>query len=100
MGDTQPAIRAIFCEALDRNSPTELTDFLDEACHGNSELRRRVEALLHAHAEASGFLQERSAHLVDTIARPVPGKGAGTIIGPYKLMEQIGEGGMGLVFVA
>jgi serine/threonine protein kinase/WD40 repeat protein len=93
VGDREPELRAIFCAALDRNTP-ERAGYLDEACHGNPELRRRVEALLQAHQEATGFLQEPAEKPVLAGERP------GTVIGPYKLRELIGEGGMGLVFVA
>jgi hypothetical protein len=57
----QPDVRAVFCGALDRKTPQELADFLDQACRGQPELRARVEALLRAHAEAGGFLHEPSS---------------------------------------
>src|SRR5262245_22573162 len=97
MRDPQPELRAIFCAALDRATPPERAGYLDAACHGNPELRRRVEALLRAHEQASGFLAEPPAGPADG---PPAADRPGTVIGPYKLMEQIGEGGMGLVFVA
>src|SRR5205823_5029520 len=105
MGDPQPALRAIFCAALDQNTPRERADYLDQACHGRPELRRRVEALLQAHEQASGFLQETSQkpHIQRpcekppiTVGGPPATEQPGTVIGPYKLMELIGEGGMGL----
>jgi serine/threonine protein kinase/WD40 repeat protein len=100
MRDPQPELRAIFCAALDRTTPPERAEFLDEACHDKPELRRRVEALLHAHEEASGFLQEPSEKKVMSVGGPPASEGPGTVIGQYKLRELIGEGGMGLVFVA
>ena len=71
--------------------------FLAQACAGNGELRRDIERLLRAHERAGNFLQgnPRSA----TIDHPV-GEGPGTVFGPYKLLEQIGEGGFGVVFMA
>src|SRR4051794_23922944 len=104
MRDLQPELRAIFCEALDRPTLPERADYLDEACHGKPELRQRVEALLQAHAEASCFLQGTSeTHLVRSGGLPpLPQRAdrTGAVIGPYRLRELIGEGGMGLVFVA
>jgi serine/threonine protein kinase/WD40 repeat protein len=100
MRDPQPELRAIFCAALDRRTPPERADYLAEACQGKPELRQRVEALLRAHEEASGFLQEPAEKEAATVARPPAAERPGTIIGPYKLRELIGEGGMGLVFVA
>jgi serine/threonine protein kinase/WD40 repeat protein len=100
MRSPQPELRAVFCAALDRNTPRERAAYLDGACHGKPELRQRVEALLQAHEQASGFLQEPSEKPVITADGPPATQRPGTVIGQYKLMELIGEGGMGLVFVA
>jgi serine/threonine protein kinase len=100
MADQQPELRAVFCEALDRQTPQEQADYLDRACAGRPELRARVEALLRAHAEASGFLQEAPGQPVATVDEPPVRERPGTVIGPYKLLQQIGEGGMGAVFLA
>jgi serine/threonine protein kinase/WD40 repeat protein len=100
MSDPQPELRAVFCAALDRQTAAERADYLDEACQGRPELRQRVEALLQAHEEASGFLQEPSESQVLTVPGEPVSERRGTAIGQYKLMELIGEGGMGLVFVA
>src|SRR6516165_4423679 len=101
MADPQPALRAIFCEALDCQTSQEQAAYLDQACQGRAELRARVEALLRANAEASGFLGEPAANptppggeAADADA-PRLAEGPGTVIGPYKLLEQIGEGGFG-----
>jgi serine/threonine protein kinase/WD40 repeat protein len=100
MRHPQPELRAIFCAALDCTTPPERARYLDQACHGKPELRRRVEALLQANEEASGFLQEPSEQRDGPAGQPPAADRPGTVIGQYKLMEQIGEGGMGLVFVA
>src|SRR5437868_5524707 len=92
-------LRAVFCEALDRKTPEELAAYLDQACLGRPELRAQVEELLQAHGEASGFLQDPSGSPAATLDQPLR-EGPGTVIGPYKLVEQIGEGGFGLVFMA
>ena len=88
--------KSIFLGALDCDEADELKRFLGQACGSNTLLRMRVEELLRAHRDAGAFLAgHQDAGHDDSIAeRP------GTVIGPYKLMEQIGEGGMGLVFVA
>jgi WD40 repeat protein/serine/threonine protein kinase len=99
MAGQQVELRALFCEALDRKTPEERAEYLDRACQGEPELRARVEALLRAHAEASGFLKEPSGGLVATVDEPIPER-PGTVIGPYKLLEEIGEGGFGVVFMA
>jgi hypothetical protein len=100
MSDPQPELRAVFCEALDRAIGRERADYLDQACAGRPELRARVEALLQAHSQASGFLQEPSSSAVATVDEQPLREGPSSFIGPYKLLEQIGEGGMGAVFMA
>src|SRR5262249_49566189 len=74
--------------------------YLEQACAGNPALRASLEALLRAHVGASGFMEHPATALFAPAGGPSPCEGPGTLIGPYKLMEQIGEGGMGLVFVA
>jgi serine/threonine protein kinase/Flp pilus assembly protein TadD len=89
---------SIFAQALEIGSAADRAAFLERACGNNPSLRAEVEALLCAH--------DRTGDLLDLPERaPVPRdepiiERPGTVIGPYKLMEQIGEGGMGLVFVA
>src|SRR5712692_5296489 len=100
MPGTQAELRAVFCEALDRKTPQERAAYLDQACLQSPELRARVEALLQAHAEATSFLQEPAGNSIATIDEPQITERPGTIIGPYKLLEQIGEGGFGVVFMA
>jgi serine/threonine protein kinase len=74
--------------------------YLDQACGTNHELRREVESLLRAHEQPGSFLQSQAGRLPATIDVEPIAERPGTVIGPYKLMEQIGAGGMGLVFVA
>src|SRR5262249_39457827 len=70
-----------------------------QACAGNGELRAEVEKLLRARCELGSFHEAPSPALVATLLEPVQER-QGTIIGPYKLLEQIGEGGFGVVFMA
>ena len=92
--DTGNNLREIFLAALDAENPAERVEILDKACAGDRKLRLRVEALLEADAEGSG------------LAEPDPSPGLGvrpgalTRIGPYRLIEQIGEGGCGIVYLA
>ena len=73
--------------------------YLDGACAGDGALRDRVAALLRVEEEERSFLAAPAFDPAATTDRPCE-DGSGTVIGPYRLMEQIGEGGFGLVFVA
>src|SRR5262245_30929691 len=99
MVDIDSRARSIFCEAFDRASPEELRTFLDEACGQDTELRRRVEALLRAHQEAGAFLRSDSS-AEGAVEEPHIDERPGNLIGAYKLLQQIGEGGFGVVFLA
>jgi eukaryotic-like serine/threonine-protein kinase len=96
--------RTIFHEALTKASPQERAAFIQQACGEDPSLRAQVEQLLEAHAQAEGFLESPPPELLDpdstaTIHPPSLDR-PGDLIGPYKLLEQIGEGGMGVVFMA
>src|SRR5437588_8633060 len=91
--------RSIFLAVLEIDDPAARSAYMDRACAGDAALRSQVEQLLKAHQEPGSFMVRPAPALVATIDEPMTER-PGTVIGPYKLMEQIGEGGMGLVFVA
>jgi len=76
--------------------PLERAASLERACGGDAELRRQADSLLEAHEQAGQFLQPAVAL---TAPNALVGK-AGDRIGRYKLLEQIGEGGFGVVWMA
>jgi serine/threonine protein kinase/Flp pilus assembly protein TadD len=93
-------VRSIFLAAVENHPPQRWATFLDEACAGDDHLRRRVEVLLRAHAKADSLLDNPlAAPLTTAEETPVPDS-PGTVIGPYKLLQPIGEGGMGTVYMA
>jgi tetratricopeptide (TPR) repeat protein len=97
MNDPSP-LEAIFFAALEK-APPERAAYLDLACAGDSELRRRIEKMLAAQDQAGSFLERPARSAVLTVDYPLAER-PGSVIGPYKLLEQIGEGGFGLVFMA
>src|SRR5260370_17354835 len=89
----------IFHQALARSRPEERVAYLEQACAGNPALRASVEALLRANVGASGFMGRPASAVVSTIDQ-ANREGPGTMIGPYKLLQQIIEGGMVTVSMA
>src|SRR5262249_46892416 len=89
----------LFAEALGKKGEARAA-FLAEHCKEDVALRKRLEALLWAHDNPHPFLEAPVAAPVATVDEQPPGEGPGTVIGPYKLIQHIGEGGMGLVFMA
>jgi serine/threonine protein kinase/Leucine-rich repeat (LRR) protein len=99
--DTPSALESIFFAALEKQSGAERNAFLDRACAGNGALKDQIVRMLAAQAQSSGFLDKpvlcddgtlyHQSHLSEA---------PGTVIGPYKLLQQIGEGGFGVVYMA
>jgi serine/threonine protein kinase len=91
--------REIFSEAIEHHPSRQWPAFLDFACDGDESLRQQVERLLNAYSGLHSFMAQPAAG-EPTILSDAPPAALGTMIGPYKLREQIGEGGMGIVYVA
>jgi len=97
MAATPQTEESIFTEAVEKNAPAECAAFLDRACGGDAGLRARVEKLLCSHQKAPDFLQ---APLLVPEEPSAIAERPGSFVGNYKLIEQIGEGGFGIVFMA
>src|SRR5262245_28177380 len=99
MDDASPEMMSIFWAALERTSADDRAAYLDTACANDPALRKRIEALLRAHEDAGSFLPNGSGGHAFAFDSTV-GERPGAVIGPYKLLQQIGEGGMGTVYMA
>src|SRR5262245_2643663 len=103
-------VKDIFLTALEKAAPAEQSAYLEQACGGDPELRKYVEDLLQAHGESKNPLDRPAVlppHVSETITHAgarhgaLPTETVGTLIaGRYKLIQLIGEGGMGNVFMA
>src|SRR5262245_44354112 len=92
--------RELFIEALQREGELERGTFLVEACAGDDELRQRVDRLLDEHRRQESFILDVPPVGVAAIGPDSIAEAPGAYIGPYRLLEQIGEGGFGVVYMA
>src|SRR5262245_25477323 len=107
--DTSLRLRArdVFLEALDR-PPGERAAFVEAACGPDAPLRAEVEALLREHEQLGDFLAQAAlsdtatgeSTLLLTTGMIVVSEKAGDRIGRYKLLQKVGEGGCGIVYMA
>ncbi|MEM6691702.1 MAG: serine/threonine-protein kinase, partial [Planctomycetota bacterium] len=97
MSSTQ-SIEELFQQLIEIPTTERRSEFLDRVCGDDLDLRRQLEGLARCHEQAGSFLQDDS--LDDTQDPGVQPTTTGQSIGPYKLRELVGEGGMGSVYVA
>ena len=109
MSTWNPRANDLFLKAMELRSVEERRALLDRDCGADEALRAEVEQLLEASDRAGSFLDRPAVEVGITTVAPRPGdesaaavglEAAGSVIGPYKLLQQIGEGGMGTVYMA
>jgi len=100
MSEKRKDINLVFLEALEKPTAEQRAGYLDEVCRDNPHLRAELASLLKAHNEAGDFLDAPIFEPDITLDDSPISEGPGTIIGRYKLLEKIGEGGMAVVYMA
>ena len=98
---SEESAKSIFSHAVEQLSPEEWPQYLDEACH-SKQLRQEVELLLVAHRQDGDLVDHARRAFLNALPTNLqsPMESAGLQIGPYKLLQEIGEGGMGVVWMA
>ena len=108
MNTASPAEEAIYNAARQFTDPQKLSAYLDLACDGDPAMRKRIESLLRATPAAEGFFDRNAVNvsklpgLTDadaTVPTPIS-EGPGTVISRYTLLQKIGDGGFGAVYMA
>jgi serine/threonine protein kinase len=100
MNPDQPKAETLFARAIGIESAADRAAFLEQACGSDAALRREVEKLVRDYFRAGGFLEKPAVAGLATVDESPTGERIGAMIGPYKLVQEIGEGGMGTVYMA
>jgi tetratricopeptide (TPR) repeat protein len=100
MANDSPDFDSLFCRAIEIASAEERAAFIARASGSDDELCLRLERLVAAHFQAGTFLESSPAPLTAATEPPTAGETEGRLIGRYKLLQSVGEGGMGTVYLA
>src|SRR5262245_55226738 len=100
MAEAQKSLRTIFDEASELAPGEERNAYLAQVCDGDPALRAEVEGLLQSLETAGGFLPDRKRDGSGPLGITPVTEREGDRIGRYKLLQKIGEGGCGVVYMA
>ncbi len=93
-------IQLLFLEAIEKETPAERSAYLDAVCGGDLQMREEFESLLRAYEDSDGVLEHGPLRFDGGVLDLPHLEGVGTVIGVYRLIEKIGEGGMAVVYEA
>ena len=100
MGTERIDEKAVFNTARKIRDAGARDSYLQLACSGNSDALQQIRELLRVHQEEASFLEDPAAAFAATVTPAPLSEKPGTVVGPYKLLQQIGEGGFGVVYMA
>ena len=92
-------VKEVFAAALEQEAARRAS-YVEEACVGDDELRTEVVSLLEAHETAGAFIEEEAAQRIGLTSAPPKKDWIGQRLGPYRIIDEAGRGGMSQVFKA